>query len=163
MVIATNREHLDNGSLSGCRVRGLARLVIDPAGTARTLLVGESGALCLLGTAAGQAYTLPAVGANDVGMYFDFLANITGTGTYSITTDAATTFLVGAVDYSSTSVAEGGDTFVADGVATTVDYTADSDVTGRLVGTSLRLTAISSTQWTITGNMMGVGTGTTPF
>ena len=163
MAIPITRERIDYGSLDGCALEGNVRQVIDPAGTARTLLRSESGALCLLGTAAGQAYTLPAVNARDVGMYFDFMANITGTGTYSITTDAATTFLVGAVDYSSTAVAEGGDTFVADGVATTTNYTADSDVTGRLVGTALRLTAISATQWTISGNMMGVGTGTTPF
>lgn len=163
MTIATNREHLDNGSPGGCRVRGLARQVIDGAGTATTLTVGQSGALCLLGTAAGQAYTLPAIGADDVGVYFDFFVNITGTGTYSITTDASTTFLVGGIDGSNTTLASGGETFVADGTAD-LNWTADSDLTGRLVGTSLKLTAISSTQWTISGNSMSVGTTpTTPF
>ncbi len=162
MTIPTSTEHLDNGSLSGCRVRGLKRQVIDPAGTARTLLVSESNALCVFGTAAGQAYTLPAVGADDVGMTFEFVATITGTGTYSVTTDAATTFIGGGVDYSSTAVAEGGDTFPADRAAT-VAFTADSDVTGRLNGTHFTMTATSSTIWTIGGTMMGVGTGTTPF
>ena len=80
MAIATKREALDNGSPDGSRVRGVARLVIDGGGTARTLLVGESGSLCLLGTAAGQAYTLPVIGANDLGMEFEFFAHITGTG-----------------------------------------------------------------------------------
>jgi len=162
MAIPTNREHLDNGSDSGCRVRGLARQVIDPGGTARTLKVGESNALCLFNTAAGQAYTLPLVGADDVGVTFEFQAILTGTGTYSVATDAATTFIGGGLDSSSTAVAEGGDTFAADQTAT-VAFTADSDVTGRLNGTRFTLTATSSTVWAIGGTMMGVGTLATPF
>ena len=163
MAIPTNREHLDNGSPDGCRVRGLAIQVIDPTGTARTLLKGESGATCLFATAAGQAFTLPAItDPDDVGCYFDFVAIVTGTCTYSVTTDAATTFIGGGVDYSSTAVAEGGDTFAADRAAS-VAFTADSDVTGRLNGTHFRMVATSSTIWTISGTMMGVGTGTTPF
>ena len=162
MTIATNRAQLDDGSDSGCRVRGLACQVIDPAGTARVLKVGESGALCVYGTAAGQTFTLPAIGANDVGMFFDFVATITGTGTYSVSTDAATTFIGGGLDSSSTTVAEGGDTFAADRAAT-VACTHDSDVTGRLNGTHYRLTAVSTTVWAIGGTMMGVGTLATPF
>ena len=162
MTIATNREALDDGSPSGCRVRGIAREVIAPAGTATTLTAGQSGALCLYNTAAGQTYVLPAIGANDVGMYFDFLATITGTGTYSVTTDAATTFIGGGLDSSSTSVAEGGDTFTAN-IASTVSVVHDSDVTGRLLGTHYTLTALSTTTWGIGGTMMGVGTLATPF
>ena len=162
MAIPTNREQLDNGSPGGCRVDGLAREVIDPSGTSTTLTVGQSGALCLFGTAGGQTYILPVITADDIGMWFEFFANITGTGTYSITTGTSSTYLVGAVDYSSTAVAEGGDTFVANGTDDD-DYTADSDVTGRLVGTNLQLIAISTTQWTISGTAFGVGTGTTPF
>ena len=162
MTIATNREHLDNGSPGGSRVRGLARQVIDPEGTARTLLVGESGALCIFGTAGGQAFTLPAVGADDVGMWFEFIATIDGTGTYSVTTDAATTFLVGGVDSMSDTIAEGGGMFEADGSAD-LNFTADSDVTGRMVGTHLFLTALSSTSWCITGTMSIEGAAATPF
>ena len=163
MAIPTAREALDDGSPDGCRVRGLAIQVIDPTGTARTLLVGESGALCVYATAAGQAFTLPAIiDPDDVGWYFDFVATITGTGTYSVATDAATTFIGGGLDSSSTAVAEGGDTFPADRTAT-VACTHDTDVTGRLNGTHYRLTALSSTIWSISGTMMGVGTLATPF
>lgn len=162
MAIPVVREQVDNGSPDGSRLHGNAREVIDGAGTATTLTTGQSGALCLFGTAAGQAYTLPAITAHDTGMQFEFFANITGTGTYSVTTDAATTFIVGAVDSSSTAVAEGGDSFVADGTAD-LNYTADSDLTGRLVGTHLFFTAISTTQWTISGTLFGVGTLATPF
>ena len=77
MTIPSNREHLDDGSGSGCRVRGLARQVINGAGTTKQLTVGESGALCIFGNAAGQIYTLPVIGANDVGMFFDFVVTVT--------------------------------------------------------------------------------------
>lgn len=162
MAIATNREPLDKGSPDGCRVRGLAGQVIDPEGTARTLLGGESNATCVFGTAAGQTYVLPAIGANDVGMSFEFFVTVTGTGTYSVTTDAATTFIGGGVVMHSTTVAQGGLTAVADPAAT-VAIAMDSDVTGRLVGGSFKLTAISTTVWAIGGNLAGVGTLATPF
>ena len=46
MTIPSNREILDDGSPGGCRVRGLARQVIDGS-TARTLLASESGAFTI--------------------------------------------------------------------------------------------------------------------
>jgi hypothetical protein len=162
MTIPVTRERIDYGSPDGSALYGAARQVIDGAGSSRTLKVGESGALCLFNTAAGQPYVLPAIASRDVGTTFDFVATVTGTGTYSVTTDAATTFIGGGLDSSSTTVAEGGDTFVADPAAT-VAFTADSDVTGRLVGTHFSVTAYSTTTWTISGTMMGVGTLATPF
>lgn len=162
MTIPVSRERVDYGGSNGSRLHGNARQVIDGAGTSRTLTKAESGALCIFSTAAGQAYILPAITSDDVGMEFEFVATVTGTGTYSVTTDAATTFMGGGLDSSSTTVAEGGDTFVADPAATT-NFTADSDVTGRLVGTHFTCTAISTTVWAIRGTMMGVGTLATPF
>ena len=162
MTIATNREALDNGSDSGCRVRGVARQVISPAGTATTLTAGQSGAMCVMNTVGGQTYVLPAIGANDVGMEFDFVVTVTGTGTYSVTTDAATTFIGGGVSMHSTTVAQGGLTAVAN-PAGTLAIAMDSDITGRLVGGSFKLTAISTTVWSIGGNLAGVGTLATPF
>lgn len=156
------RERLDYGGPDGAKAYGVAREVIDGAGTSTTLTVAQSGALCVFGTAAGQAYVLPAITAEDVGTEFEFVATVTGTGTYSVTTDSASTFLGGALDSSSTTVAEGGDTFVANPASTT-NFTADSDTTGRLVGTQFRVTAISTTVWAIRGTMMGVGTLATPF
>jgi hypothetical protein len=97
-----------------------------------------------------------------VGAEFHFVTTVTGTGTYSVTTNASSVFMGGAVDGSSTSVDEGGETFVADPEAST-NFTADSDETGRLVGTHFTLTCISSTVWAIGGKSMGVGTLTTPF
>jgi len=162
MTIAASRERVDYGGDDGCALYGNSRQVIQGWTTGRRLKASESGALVVFSTAAGQAIILPPVAARDVGMYFDFVVTVTGTGTYSVTTDAATTFIIGAVDSSSTTVAEGGDTFVADGTTVT-NYTADSDLTGRFVGTNIRLTALSPTLWAIQGTLMGVGTLATPF
>lgn len=162
MTIPVTREALGYSGGDGSVLKGNAREVITGWTTGRILKKSESGALVIFSTAAGQAIVLPPVATRDIGMYFDFLVTVTGTGTYSVTTDAATTFIIGAVDSSSTTVAEGGDTFVADGTTVT-NYTADSDLTGRFVGTSIRLTAISTTVWAISGCMMGVGTLATPF
>ena len=161
MTIPVEREQLDNGGDDGCKVRGLAREVINGWTTGRVLKKAESGALVIFNTAAGQSITLPAIASRDVGMWFDFLITVTGTGTYGISTSDAATFIIGAIDSSSTSVAEGGDTFVAAGTETAILF--DADTTGRLVGTSIRLTAISTTQWAVSGTMMGVGTLATPF
>lgn len=161
MTITTNREHLDNGSPDGCRVRGLARQVIDGAGTTTALTVGQSGALCLFGTAAGQIYTLPAIGANDIGMYFDFSVSVTGTGAYSIDTDAATTFIGGAIAGQSTT-AGGGDAFAGD-IAASVSIDLDSTETGEDAGGYFTLVATSTTTWVAGGYTVGSGTLATPF
>jgi len=162
MAIPVTREQIDYGSPDGSKLHGAAREVITGWTTGRTLTVAESGALVTFDTAAGQAIILPAIATRDVGTWFDFVVVVTGTGTYSVTTDAATTFIGGGVDGSSTTVAEGGDTFVADPAAT-VAWTADSDVTMRLVGGHFTMIAYSTTTWTIAGTTMGVGTLATPF
>lgn len=161
MTIAVSRERIDYGGDDGCQLYGNSRQVITGWTTGRVLKASESGALVVFDTAAGQTITLPAIASRDLGMFFDFVIKTTGTGSYIINTDAATTFVIGAIDSSSTAVAEGGDTFVAAG--TEVQIAFDGDTTGRLVGTNIRLTAISTTQWLVQGTMMGVGTLATPF
>lgn len=161
MTITVERERIDNGGDDGSKLVGNSRQVITGWTTGRVLKKSESGALVIFNTAAGQSCTLPAIAARDVGMYFDFLITVTGTGTYGIATSDAATFVIGAIDSSSTAVAEGGDTFVAAGSEVAILF--DADTTGRLVGTSIRLTAISTTQWAVEGTMMGVGTLATPF
>lgn len=160
MAIPTNREHLDNGSESGCRVRGLARQVINGA-SARTLLAGESGALCLFNVAAGVVFTLPAITEQDIGMYFDFSVSVTGTGSYSIDTDAATTFIGGGIAGQSTT-AGGADAFPAT-ISSTVSIDLDSTETGEDAGGYFTLVATSTTTWVVGGYTVGSGTLATPF
>ena len=156
-------ERIDYGSDDGCLLKGDHREVISGVGdttNAYALKPEQSGALCLFDAADGVVYTLPAP---VVGMKFDFLVTVAGTSnSYSIDTDAATTFIGGGVGSFSTTVAEGGDSFAAD-IAATVSVDLDSDLTGRLVGTHLSLVCLSSTTWGISGNIHGVGTLATPF
>lgn len=156
-------EQLNKNTTEGCVAIGLHGTVISGLAGAlvpRQLLASESGSLCLFDNAAGQIYTLPAP---VVGLKFDFLVTVAGTSnSYSIDTDAATTFIGGGVAAVSTTVAEGGDSFVAN-IASTVSCDLDSDVTGRLVGTILSIVCLSSTTWGISGVTHGVGTLATPF
>jgi hypothetical protein len=161
MVIATNREHLDAGSVDGSRVRGLARQVINGAGTTKQLLVSESGALCVFGTAAGQVYTLPIIGADDVGMFFDFTVTVTGTAAYSVDTGSAANFIGGGIVGMSTT-AGGSDAFAAT-IASDVSIDLDSTETGEDAGGLFTLTAISLTEWACGGYTVGSGTIATPF
>jgi hypothetical protein len=147
-------------TVSGSIVPGQHRQVISEGVATRTLLPSESGALCLFDTAAGVVYTLPAP---VVGMDFEFGVTVTGTGSYKIITDAATTFITGGLFLVSLDVAEAGDTFVANGT-THVAITMDADTEGRIKGAmSIRLTAISTTVWRVTGYATGSGTLADPF
>jgi hypothetical protein len=161
--LGSDIEQLSSNNSGGCKAPGLHREVISGVGNttiAYALKAEESGSLCLFDAADGVVYTLPAP---VVGMEFDFLVTVAGTSnSYSINTDAATTFIGGGVGSFSTTVAEGGDSFAAD-IAATVSVDLDSDVTGRLVGTAFKLVCLSSTTWGISGNLHGVGTLATPF
>jgi len=161
MTIATNREALDHGADGGCRVRGVARQVISGLGATRTLLKGESGAAVLFDRAAGIVITLPAIGADDIGMYFDFFVTVTGTGSYSIDTDAATTFIGGGI-YGGSTTAGGGDAFPGT-IASDVSIDLDATTTGEDVGGWVRVTASSTTTWIAQGVTFGSGTLATPF
>ena len=153
-------EQIGSNSPDGALVQGQVRQVISGEGATRTLLSSESGALCLFDRAAGIVYTLPAP---LVGLEFDFLITIEGSGaSYSIDTDAATTFIGGGIATVSTSLAEGGESFPAT-IASDVSCDFDGATAGRLVGTQVKFTCISATEWVCKGVMHGVGTLVTPF
>lgn len=160
MGIPSTLERLDYGSPAGSVVVGLHRQVIQSVGATRTLLAGESGALCLLDRAAGVVYTLPAP---TEGMQFEFLATVAVTSNaYKVITNAATVFLLGGVIMGDVTVAQSGDYFEADG-ATHVALSANGSTTGGLLGERYIVTAISTTQWAIHGVCHGAGTLATPF
>ncbi len=163
MTIPSNREVLDDGSGQGSRVRGVAQQVINPAGTTRLLLVGESGALCIFGNAAGQIFNLPVISASkNVGMYFDFGVTITGTSnSYTLNTGSGANFIGGGIFAASTTAGDG-DFFPAT-IASTVAMTLDADVDGRLLGACFRLTAISTTEWYCGGFTVSTPAALTPW
>lgn len=157
---ATNSEleQISGNASEGCIAPGLHTEVIA-AGSAKTLVAGDSGAVVLLDTAAGSTVTLPAPVA---GMYFDVAVSTSVTSnSHIVQTDAATTFIGGGInqiiDASGTSEGQ-----FADPTAT-VTITMNGTTTGGLIGTTMRFHAISSTVWNITGLVASSGTLTTPF
>lgn len=160
MTIATSQESLGYNGADGCRVNGLHRQVISEAVATRTLLAKESGAQCLFDRAAGVVYTLPVPAF--VGMQFEFLVTVSVTSNaHKIITDAATTFLVGAVTMVTIATASPAG-FSANGT-TIRALSAAGTTTGGLIGERYTVTAISATQWTIHGVCVGSGTIITPF
>lgn len=159
MTISTVPELISTHSPDGCVAPGQHREVISGVGATRTLLPGESGALCLLDAATGVVYTLPAP---VVGMEFEFRATVSVTSNaYKVITNSASVFIVGGVE-ASTLTAGGQDFFVADGT-TIRALSAAGTTTGGLIGETYTLTAISATQWSIKGVTCGSGTLATPF
>ena len=159
-AISTSLESLNYRGPSGCIATGLHRQVIDGVGATRTLLAEESGSLCLFDAAAGNVYTLPAPVA---GMQFEFRNTVAVTSNAAkFITNSASVFLVGSLMSGSLTVADSGDVFQADGTTIRAVSMAGS-TTGGLIGGSMTITAISSTQWSIEGDFVGSGTLATPF
>ncbi len=151
-------EQIGQNAPEGALVKGQRRQVISGEGATRTLLASDSGALVLFDRAAGIVYTLPAPVA---GMYFDFSVSVTGTSSYSIDTDASTTFIGGGIVGGDTTPG-GFDCFPAN-IASTVSIDLDSTETGEDAGGYFTLVATSSTTWVCGGYTIGSGTVATPF
>jgi hypothetical protein len=159
MALSSSLERLGYGGPVGCVATGQHREVVAVT-SSTTLKAKQSGALVTLGVASGCTLTLPAP---QEGMQFDVVVTVTRTSnSYKIITDAATTFLVGAVMAGDATIATSGDVFEADGT-TIVAVTIDGDTKGGFIGSALRFTCISSTQWFVQGLLIGTGTMATPF
>lgn len=159
MSISANLERLGYDGPSGCIATGLHREVLTLTAD-RTLKAEESGSLVVLGVASGLTLTLPAPVE---GMQFTVGVSVTRTSnSYKIITDAATTFLVGAVMAGDATIATSGDVFEADGTSI-VAVTIDGDTKGGFIGSTLRFTCINATQWYVEGLLIGTGTMATPF
>lgn len=158
--IAADLERLGYGSSGGCIATGLHREVIAEAVATRTLIAEESRALCLFDRAAGVVYTLPTPVK---GMSFEFVTSVSRTSnSHTIKTGAATQFILGAYMAGDAAIATSGDVFTGDGTSH-VSIVLDGDTKGGLVGGCLTFTAISATQWIVTGDVVGTGTMVTAF
>ncbi len=131
--------------------------------TGMTLGTNQSGALCILSDLTGTLYTLPA---STVGLTYDFFVSVSNTsGAHKIITPAAV-FLVGAIDYGivdTTPGANPGPKFTGADGTTIRSISMNGTTTGGVVGTTLRVTCISATQWKISGYVIASGTISTPF
>lgn len=160
MAIPSTLERVNYDGPAGSIQTGRHRAIIQSVGATRTLLAKEAGALCLNDRAAGIVWTLPTPVE---GMTFEFGTTVQRTtNSYKIITSAATVFLVGAVMAGDATIATSGDIFTADGT-TIVALTVDGDTKGGFIGEHLMFTALSTTQWYISGLVIGTGTMATGF
>lgn len=136
---------------------GLATLpnIISGSGATATLTTEQSGSLIMLDRAAGIVFTLPAP---VVGLTYEFLASVSVTSNaYKFSTATqGTDFIVGdyvSVDTDTASALVG---FPCNG-STHDNFSMNGTTTGGLIGTRLKLTAISTTVWAISGFNEGNG------
>jgi hypothetical protein len=158
-TVAQNYEQVSFNGSELSQQRAFARVVIADAVATRTLLAKESGALCLFDRAAGVVYTLPTP---VLGMMFEFVTVVSITGAAAkIITNLATEFLLGEL-FSFTTATASGAGFAADGSSIRA-VSENGSTSGGLIGDRFLVTAISATQWAITGITVGSGTLVTPF
>ncbi len=125
---------------------------------ARTLTAADNRALCVFNSAAGDIYTLPAAAA---GLEFEFVVVVTITSNAAKVICTSGDFLLGAFiqstdgTYTTAAHAANGSTHVA--------WSGNGSTTGGLAGDWLRVTAISGTQWVLSGFGRATGSEATPF
>ena len=159
MSTPTDIERISYGGETGSLQLGAHRQAIQGVGATRTLLAKESGALCLYDRAAGNVYTLPTAVE---GMEFTFMTSVTVTTNAAKVICASGGFLLGSIFGYTSDVTEI-DGFTADGTAD-VAISSNGSTTGGVIGGRYTLTAISATQWMITGNVFcGTATPATPI
>ena len=153
-----NFEQLSYGAPNLSIHRAKATQVIGDAVATRTLTARESGATCQFDAAAGVVYTLPPP---VIGMEFEFVTTVSVTsGSHKIITDASTTFLLGAVHmFTIATASTAGFSFNG---TTHLACTSNGSTTGGLVGSRVKVRALSATQWFIEANMVGSGVIVTP-
>ena len=156
-------EQLSTNSTEGCIAPGLNQKVIQSIGTTeRQLLASESGSLILMDATDQITVRLPTPVLN---MQFEFLTTVTVTSSDThkiITKTIASEFMIGGIGDFNTDVTKGGDSFSANGT-THVALESNGSDTGGLIGQHIKFTAISATQWAVSGHTVQTGTSGTPF
>lgn len=153
-----NYEQVSYGGPGLSMHRAKAVQVIGDAVATRTLTSKEAGSMSLFDAAAGVVYTLPTPVA---GAEFEFFQTVTTTSNAAkIITNLATEFILGEVFTYTTATASGAG-FAFDGT-THRAISMNGTTTGGVIGTWVRLRALSTTVWAITGLVVGSGTIATP-
>lgn len=144
-----------NATFSGTVVGGKSNVVLVTSPT--TLTAAQSGSEVVFNSTTGTMVTLPTPAA---GLTYQFVvAKTPATASHGIITDGST-FLVGTVALTSST----GATlyFTGDG-STTIALRMNGSTTGGTTASLVNVTAISSTQWMVTGQLYGTGALVTPF
>lgn len=128
------------------------------------LTSAQSGAKILVDDAAGLDFTLPAIATADIGMTFEFFVTVSITSNSFRVTSAAGDLMTGSIYLSDDTVAYTVPQGVVLKPATTfLVMTMNGTTTGGKIGTRVRFTATSATQWFVEGTANGSGVLATMF
>lgn len=129
--------------------------VISGLGATYTLLARESGSTILLDRAAGIVLTLPAPAA---GTYYDLVATVSVTSNaYKISTGTqGTDFFLGPLISDDTDTSDALVGFPCNGTSHD-NISMAGTTTGGLLGTHIRIKALTSTIWHVSGVINGSG------
>lgn len=121
-------------------------------GTGVTLTTADSGGLVVMDKTDGSLTTLPAIDANNIGMWFEFQWPASyASGTQKIITGNAADFIVGTITKLDTDTLTDPLSVESYNGTTHIAVVIDAVTDGGLLGSWLRFTAISATQWLIQG------------
>lgn len=136
------------------------QVIADAAFASPTALTAaQSGGLCVFDETAGAIFDLPAAAA---GLYYDFVVAVASSSNGHRVNCTTGDFLLGSVMIHATDDTGLSSAAAANGT-THLGINLDADTVGRLAGSKFRVTAISGTQWVISGDLLATGTVATPF
>ncbi len=141
--------------------------VIDTGGAYATpvvLTAAQSGAKILVDDAAGLDFTLPAIATAEIGTSFEFFVTVSVTSNNFRVTAATGDLMTGSILLVDDTAAYTAPQAVVKKPATTfLVMTMNGTTTGGKIGTMVRFTATSATQWFVEGTANGSGVLATPF
>lgn len=161
--VSTTEYELLDGSLAGVVVPGKAVIygslgqvngnkTIIADGAAVVLTADQSGGLVVMDLTTGSLTTLPEIVAGNIGMFFDFAWPASyASGTQKIITGAAADLIVGTIRKFDTDTLTDPLSVETFNGSTHIAVVIDAVTDGGLLGSQLRFTAISATQWLIEG------------
>lgn len=138
------------GAFAGA-VTGARREIIAD-GAAVVLTEAQSGGLVYMDKTDGSLTTLPEITASNIGMFFDFAWPVSyASGTQKIITGNAADFIVGTIRKLDTDTLTDPLSVESYDGSSHIAVVIDAVTDGGLLGSMLRFTAISATQWLIEG------------
>jgi hypothetical protein len=123
-----------------------------------------SGTTYALAKADGQTVTLPALSATNIGVTYKFVIKVSCTSVgYVINTTGTDVFIGGVWQTIANPGAGAANDFEFSTSTANKTMTLDATTKCGLIGGWVELTAISATQWHVSGVILGTGTVATPF
>jgi hypothetical protein len=134
-----------------------------PAGSTKTLVANDSGAVVELDTAAGSTVTLPAGSSSAIGTKFRFVVKTLATSNSHIIKVAnASDIMVGGITTVDTDSSDAAATFATTSTSDTI--TLNRSTTGSVrTGEWIDVEYVATNRWAVHGFVFVTGTPATPF